>query len=329
MNTTPTTENRSPSLSTVYRDWKHTQSLLKTVEARAVELTPDQVAIVLENAVMHRLLITSEPSVPELFLAVDFEAISHGFDAIGRPVDKSLVDVILDVLQSPWPQDNPTEEPAVHLTETELICGDFRQPLVTPVRRLLDVAHSQYEAGQALHHVARCWLRYASIYAKTRHIGPPQGVYEDFYAWGVRNEGFASPFNARLLGKPEGKFFSAFADTDGVFGSHGSLFRAEHTDHTGAWCLDPPFLPKTMERTVDTIRRWRADSDCPAILLIVPTSFKPDYEPDETVRLKAGHHCYTGLDGVLSPLPVDVSIHRYGQLEGFSAERIQEGYSPQ
>ena len=171
-------------------------------------------------------------------------------------------------------------------------------------------------------------MRYASIFAKTRHIGPPQIVYDDFYKWGVRNEGFASPFNARMLGKPDGKFFSAFADTDGVFGSQGSLFQARRQDHSGAWCLDPPFLPQTMARTVATIERWRSEPDCPAILLIVPSSFQPAYAPDETVLLQAGHHCYTGLDGQMNPLPVDVSIHRFGPLPGFDAERIQQGYLP-
>ena len=63
--------------------------------------------------------------------------------------------------------------------------------------------------------------------------------------------------------------------------------------------------------------------------MIVPASFTPDYTPDETVRLTAGYHCYTGLDGQLRPLPVDVNIHRYGMLEGFDAARIQQGYLPE
>ena len=80
---------------------------------------------------------------------------------------------------------------------------------------------------------------------------------------------------------------------------------------------------------MDTIRRWRHEATCPAILLIVPASFQPEYAPDETVLLRAGHHCYTGLDGVLRPLPVDVAIHRFGDLTGFDAEIIQRGYLPQ
>ena len=154
-------------------------------------------------------------------------------------------------------------------------------------------------------------------------------MYDHFYKWGVRNEGFASPFNARLLGKPQGHFYSLFRDTDAVFGSEGSIFETTRENHNGAWSLDPPFIPEIMRNAVDLIAEWRKQDNCPAILLIVPSSFKPRLKPDETVYLYAGAHYYTGLEGVLYPLPVDVCIHRYGNLEGFDADLIQQGYLPQ
>ena len=319
----------STSLGDVYRDWCHSRTLLSEAQSVLSTLSTTQVEIVLENAVMHRLLHSDSPQVPILFSQVDEEALSHGYEAIEYSATDAQTKALVALFGRAWPADAPTPLPQPHLSEDSIEFGLFRQPLVTPVQRLLDEAHRRYDRVEALTYVTRCALRYASIYAKTRHIGPPQGVYDDFYTWGVRNEGFASPFNARLLGSQSGKFFSAFKDTDGVFGSQGSLFQAQRSDHPGAWCLDPPFLPKTMQRAVNTIRRWRSEADCPPVLLIVPSSFVPDFKPEETVELKAGYHCYTGLDGVLSPLPVDVSIHRYGHLEGFSASKIQEGYRPE
>ena len=316
------------NLSEVYRDWHQSRVILSNASNILDSLSPDLVEVVLENAVMHRLLHSDMPMVPTLFAQVDHEALSHGYEAVGFSPTDEQTRLLIELFQQDWPVNGPSPLPKPRLTADFLEFGEFQQALVTPVQRLLDEARTRYAEDKALEYVARCALRYASIYAKTRHIGPPQGVYDDFYTWGVRNEGFASPFNARLLGTPSGKFFSAFKDTDGVFGSQGSLFQADRSDHPGAWCLDPPFLPKTMQRAVNTIRAWRAEEGCPPVLLIVPSSFTPDYEPEETVQLKAGHHCYTGLDGVLSPLPVDVSIHRYGHLEGFSATKIQEGYLP-
>ena len=316
------------SLRNVYQEWLHTQNLLQILQKQITTLQPFQVQVVMENVVMYRLLHDDQPTPSRLFTSIDAEAIRQGLDAIGAPQAPEEIAKFLAVLQQPWPEYKKTERPLVELTETELRCGLFRQPLVAPIQRLLKVAFMLYQPQTALQHVACCALRYASIYAKTRHIGPPQGVYDDFYSWGVRNEGFASPFNARLLGKTDCQFFSAFVDTDAVFGSKGSLFNAHWSDHDGSWSLDPPFLPETMQRTMNKIRQWRSEEYCPAILLIVPASFTLDYAPDETVRLTAGHHCYTGLDGQLRPLPVDVNIHRFGTLEGFDAERIKQGYLP-
>ena len=115
---------------------------------------------------------------------------------------------------------------------------------------------------------------------------------------GRSQRGFASPFNARLLGSESGKFFSAFKDTDGVFGSQGASFKpiAETIPVPGALI---PISPEDDATHREYHPQVRAEG-CPPVLLIVPSSFQPDYEPEETVHLQAGHHCYTGLDGVLS-----------------------------
>ena len=49
---------------------------------------------------------------------------------------------------------------------------------------------------------------------------------------------------------------------------------------------------------------------------------------DEEVRLAKGIYFYEGLDGQLHPLPMDVSIWRFGEIEGFDVERIIAGYLP-
>ena len=313
-------------LSEVYHDWKHTQSLLTVAKRRLNGLSEHQVHVLMENIIMHRLLGKEQPEVRELFQHVRSDSIHAGFQAINVTPTPTWMETISTIMKLPWGKSNA--EPTISIDADNLYAGDFVQPLVAPVRRLLSVAEELYSHEKALYYVARCALRYSSIYAKTRHIGPPQIVYDHFYRWGVRNEGFASPFNARLLGKPDGRFFSLFPDTDGVFGSCGSLFLSSRDRYDGAWSLDPPFIPATMKKTVRKIQQWRKHKNCPPILLIVPTSFAPAYAPDETVNLFAGTHYYTGLEGVLRPLPVDVSIHRYGHMEGFDPKIIIQGYLP-
>ncbi|MEC7987906.1 MAG: hypothetical protein VX278_22250 [Myxococcota bacterium] len=319
---------RSTSLAQVYADWEHTQQLLRDIQALLNHIPAHKVSILLENAVMRRLLHTDQPTIKEVYHSIDAEALRVGYSEIGQPANPAEVQDVLNIISKPWPSAGDTPPPTVTIEGDELRCGAFRTKLVEPAQKLLVVALQKYIANSALHYVARCAIRYACIFAKTRHIGPPQCVYDDFYAWGVRNEGFASPFNARLLGKENARFFSAFPDTDSPFGSQGSLFNAKRSDYDGAWCLDPPFIPETMRRVVQRITEWRAEEGCPAILLIVPASFVPALAPDETVLLRANHHYYTGLDGEYRKLPVDVAIHRFGELPGFDAETIQQGYLP-
>ena len=61
-------------------------------------------------------------------------------------------------------------------------------------------------------------------------------------------ECFASPFNAH----PDNKFFSAFPDTDGPFGSYGNFFHST-ADLPDVLELNPPFEPAVMLAAVDRI----------------------------------------------------------------------------
>lgn len=172
-------------------------------------------------------------------------------------------------------------------------------------------------------------MRYASIFARTRHIGPPQRVYDLLYDWGVRNEGFASPFNARMLGTPEGVFFSAFPNTDGFYGSRGSFFESTLSDYPGGWCVDPPFIKETLDRACEKLRPWLATDVATPVLFICPSDYAMPLEVDETVTLRAGHHIYEGMSGESRQLPLDVAIHRIGEMEGFDAAAVLAGYEPQ
>ena len=129
------------------------------------------------------------------------------------------------------------------------------------------------------------------------------------------------------LGKEHAGFFSAFPQTDAIFGSRGSFFHADWKDFDGAWCVDPPFLEETLSRVDAIVGRWREEG-CPPVLFIGPSSYEMKTPFDEEIRLLKGTHFYEGLDGQLHPLPMDVSIWRFGEIEGFDVERIVSGYLP-
>lgn len=205
--------------------------------------------------------------------------------------------------------------------------GNFKLKRNQYIDKAFNYVESNTDEAKAVNAILRSALRYGSIYAETRHIGPPQKVYDLFYDWGIRNEGFASPFNARLLEKPEAQFYSLFKDTDEIFGSAGSFFKLNHPKNPGHWCLDPPFTSELMTKVDSILKVWLETYENLSFILIIPESHIPVNQPDETVTLKKNIHHYEGLEGVLKPLPVNVCIHRYGKLDGFSTEAILEGYS--
>jgi hypothetical protein len=103
--------------------------------------------------------------------------------------------------------------------------------------------------------VARAALRYLAVLAGGQHLGRPRSHYKRLYDLGIRNEGFASPFNSRMvaLGRPDTTFCSLFPDTDAVFGSLGSFFSVDFARHPGGWSVNPPFLEGLMAEAVDRV----------------------------------------------------------------------------
>lgn len=314
-----------------YTFWQHSQQILRRSITQVLPDQPDAVQAALENSLM--LVMLKQSAAPaDLFRSFDEEVVEYGFECVATSLPENGAKAILHIVQeelqhfSNAPLDRPI--PEVQISEDLFSIGTFSVPRIAPVERAYQTLLRTYAPEQAQIILLRARLRYSSIYAETRHIGPPQIVYDHFYDWGVRNEGFASPFNARVLGKDQAQFYSLFPETDAPFGSGGSFFHLEAPKNPGHWCLDPPFLTETMDRVDKVITRWRQERPETSLLLVIPESHQPANTPDETVTLSAGTHFYEGLEGSLHPLPVNVCVHRYGELPGFSADSIQQGYLP-
>ncbi|MDR9441712.1 MAG: CTD-interacting factor [Schleiferiaceae bacterium] len=315
-----------------YSFWQTSQQILKRSIAQVMPAEPSLAAAALENALM-RQMIGQSPEPETLFNGLDEELIQYGFDCVEAPLPENGARAILQVVREELQQytNLPMDRafPTLEVTPEAFRLGQYSLKRIPPIEKAYQVLLRQHEENQAQTLLLRARLRYAALYAETRHIGPPQVVYDHFYDCGVRNEGFASPFNARLLGKENARFYSLFPETDAPFGSGGSFFQLQTPHHPGHWCLDPPFLPETMQQVDKIISQWQKEYPDRAILLVIPESHIPANTPDETVRLEAGKHYYEGLHHSLHPLPVNVCVHRYGNLPGFSAEVIKKGYLPE
>ena len=104
----------------------------------------------------------------------------------------------------------------------------------------------------------RVLLRYQALGCGGFQCALPEAAFTVLAeGWGVRGEGFASPFNCRL----EGAYGSAFADTDACFGSLGSFFDFTAADvkrHGGSFELNPPFSLDTYAAVLQHCERLLA-----------------------------------------------------------------------
>lgn len=315
------------SLESLYHQWRISRKILVDVHSLCSDRPLRKVKAGLENAFMRRVLDLVEPNPVDLFDSVDIDGLEFGFSCVGLGFDRSVLESMVVVIQRSVETIREVPPPEIYVEETRILFGEFVLVRNAPVNRLLDVTAGQMDFSLVAAYVLCSALKYNALYAETRHIGPPQCVYDDFHAWGIRNEGFASPFNARLLGKEHAGFFSAFPQTDAIFGSRGSFFHADWKNFDGAWCVDPPFLEETLSRVDAIVGRWRQEG-CPPVLFIGPSSYEMKTPFDEEIRLLKGTHFYEGLDGQLHPLPMNVSIWRFGEIEGFDVDRVVSGYLP-
>lgn len=318
-----------PEVVNEYKQWTLSRKVLDEVFTfLSFKGNRSQVKAGLENTLMN-VLLNHQITGQDLFLRVDSALIRSGFSYANLDLNKKEVRDCVDLIQDTF--ENYAGSfylpKTIEVSLDEFYLGDYKLKRNQYVDKAFGFVKLKSDVETAANAVLRSALRYGSIYAETRHIGPPQKVYDMFYDWGIRNEGFASPFNARLLGKPESQFYSLFKDTDEVFGSAGSFFNLNQPENPGHWCLDPPFTSEIMSKVDSILKDWLGIYKKLSFLLIIPESHTPANTPDESVTLKRNIHQYEGLEGVLKPLPVNVCIHRYGELEGFSAEAILEGYS--
>ena len=101
--------------------------------------------------------------------------------------------------------------------------------------------------------LAAAALRYESTLSGGQQLGLPRSHYAKLYGLGVRNEGFASPFNSRFvaLGAGDAGFCSAFPDTDAAFGSIGPFQSADMAGSQTSWSLNPPYIETLIGVTND------------------------------------------------------------------------------
>lgn len=82
-------------------------------------------------------------------------------------------------------------------------------------------------------------------------------------SFGINTEAFASPYNATLP-----RYYSAFPDTDQVFGSLGSFYEAE--PRNGCFEANPPFTEIDLARTAGKIIDWLVATENSTFVVIMP-----------------------------------------------------------
>lgn len=100
----------------------------------------------------------------------------------------------------------------------------------------------------------RAAMRYEATIGGGQSWGLTRSHADELYeVFGVRLEGFASPFNARFYGKPGASFCSLFPDTDAVFGSRGSFFDTDLLAVKGHAQVNPPFVEALLTAAADKV----------------------------------------------------------------------------
>ena len=173
---------------------------------------------------------------------------SGAIDRVQHKLDMLLTEVTHNPLKYTLAHAIAESKASTAVVETDLgwSAGDFR---LTRTPRLTEMAAM---AGSTA--MVRCCLRYGSMLAASHHWAAPTAVFDALWRLGVRNEAFASPLNSGLFGRPSSRYFSLFRDTDGPFGSQGSVFAQtvdELSKYEGGWELNPPFVFGLMLQAAD------------------------------------------------------------------------------
>lgn len=179
----------------------------------------------------------------------------------------------------------------------------FIAPLNPRLARLIELGGCEPAVAVA--------LRYAVVVSTGQQWGLPQAhvdyLYDEFR---VRGEAFASPLNARLLGKPDGKFCSIFPDTDAPFGSIGDFFAVPPEEfHSKNWVVNPPFVEELMTRAARRVTDLVGPEHEQTVFFVIPAwtdseAYTLLHECPYTVaevRLNPGEYVYEDAAGERRP----------------------------
>ncbi|XP_074645093.1 mRNA (2'-O-methyladenosine-N(6)-)-methyltransferase-like [Tubulanus polymorphus] len=137
-------------------------------------------------------------------------------------------------------------------------------------------------------YLARCWClmkRYQSMFGIGNEGVSLQGalpvaVFECLHRlFGVTFECFASPLNCYFK-----QFCSAFPDTDGYFGSRGSLLKFQPV--SGSFEANPPFCEELMETMVDHFESLLLESSEPLSFIVCIPEWR-DPPTEALIRLES------------------------------------------
>lgn len=181
-------------------------------------------------------------------------------------VDKKLVDelvdnnipkndaiFILDIIKKQ--QNNLQSKPKINNKKKYIIIKDKKNKLQILKTDRIKFLINKF--GQ--HNTLISCLRYISIMPYSgQQLAVPQSHYNLLYSnYNVRNEGFASPFNSKLIEKSFGKYCSLFGNSiDSQLGSIGSFFDIDLTKIDGNWMCNPPFFEFILEKMADHIIKF-------------------------------------------------------------------------
>jgi len=183
----------------------------------------------------------------------------------------------------------------------------MREPW-TLMGRAKETLGSDAAAAAAL---ARVSLRYAATLPGAQHWGLPLRFARQLYEAGFRYEGFASPFNSRmvLLGERDTWFCSLFADTDFPFGSIGTFFGAPLAELGGKWTVNPPYVESVMGRMAAKAEMEAARATAAGVPLAIHFLL-PDWKDSAAIQavtdgehavlteqLRPGEHCLESPEG--------------------------------
>lgn len=312
----------SCSVESLYQDWMLSRRVVELLQNQQPESVVEEA---LENTLM--LASLSSVGVSSTFSALienlDQELLQRGFESAGCFVSLKESKDMVSAIRSEVKRGLKTGFLSTHptLEENWIRYGSYQLGRTRRVEEMLGLVKKSLGPKEAVRSVLASGMMYESFCGRKRQGGLKKRVYEQLYHWGVRNEGFASPFNSMLFDRDDCRFFSAFEQVDHVFGGKGSVFAASCEDHAGGWCFHPPYLREFLERVDQLIGRWKASGSSPMIL-VGPAWYALKTIPDETITFPAGSCLFEDVGGQTYPCTTDTRIWRFGKFSGFDASKL-------